>query len=145
MISAMISHHCCFIRADGAPCAREGRIMRKAIIVLTVLSTCILNALVGTTSSHADSLPIVPIGSTITGTMTLDPNAPIHYSIPGAVDWLNPGSITATIGGGTFAAPITGAIVESPPIAARPFWEETTMAVASMATFCRLTQPGFSL
>jgi hypothetical protein len=82
-------------------------------------------------TAYADSLPIVPVGTTITGTMTVNPNTPIFLSFPNAVNWDgDAGSITATIGGETFAGPIGTVVVQTPPACpsscTSPFWEAKT-------------------
>jgi hypothetical protein len=104
-----------------------GRMAMKATLFGVVAALALLNTSNGAVAVTA--FPDVPLGTTVTGSFSLDPNAPISFSIPGVTKWRsNLGAMTVSIGAGIFGALIAVVTVESPPIANAPCpcWESVS-------------------
>ena len=110
------------------PTKWEDAVMRAKL--LGVVAAVILGAVPGD-SVVADTFPVVPLGTTVTGSFTLDPNTPLSpvFSQPneGFYAWENPGFMTASIGGGIFAASISSVAWKDAEGGQAPFWGTSTL------------------
>ena len=104
-------------------------IMTRAV-TLAFGTALALRVVLGTVPADATTFPVVAPGDPISGLFTLDPNTPVILgsgSITGQFfDYLDPGTMAIALGGQIFAAQISAAFVELPPLATQALWEATT-------------------
>jgi len=105
--------------------ATLGQWFRPRAATMAFVTAIAIKVVLGTVPAGATTFPVVAPGDPISGSFTLDPSTPLSsFTIPNQLfDWLNPGTISVTLGGQILAAPIQVAFRQLPPLSPVPFWE----------------------
>jgi hypothetical protein len=88
--------------------ATKALVCLPAMMTRAVMVALVLRVALGVAFADAITLPVVAPGDAFSGSLTLDPSTPLSSGSrpPHLFEWSNPGNISVTLGGQTFAASI---------------------------------------